>query len=44
MQSYQWHVLNKSENWLTAAVRAEYSGSYMVERVYQDAESAVRAS
>ena len=36
VQSYQWHVLNKSENWLTAAVRAEYSGSYMVERVYQD--------
>jgi 1,2-diacylglycerol 3-beta-glucosyltransferase len=36
VQSYQWHVLNKSESWLTTAVRAEYAGSYMVERVYQD--------
>src|SRR5438477_7039920 len=24
VQSYQWHVLNKSESWLTDAVRAEY--------------------
>jgi cellulose synthase/poly-beta-1,6-N-acetylglucosamine synthase-like glycosyltransferase len=37
VQSYQWHVLNKSESWLTEAVRAEYSGSYMVERPFQDA-------
>jgi glycosyltransferase involved in cell wall biosynthesis len=35
VQSYQWHVLNKSESWLTAAVRTEYAGSYMVERPYQ---------
>ncbi|MDQ6921295.1 MAG: glycosyltransferase, partial [Candidatus Dormibacteraeota bacterium] len=42
VQSYQWHVLNKSENWLTAAVRAEYSGSYMVERVYQDDVGAMK--
>jgi len=27
VQSYQWHVLNKSESWLTEAVRAEYAGS-----------------
>lgn len=32
IQGYQWHVLNKSENWLTGAVRTEYSGSYVVER------------
>src|SRR6195256_2447973 len=37
VQSYQWHVLNKSESWLTEAVRAEYAGSYMVERPFQDA-------
>ncbi len=36
VQSYQWHVLNRDESWLTAAVRAEYAGSYMVERPYQD--------
>ena len=35
VQSYQWHVLNKSESWLTTAVRTEYSGSYMIERPYQ---------
>jgi cellulose synthase/poly-beta-1,6-N-acetylglucosamine synthase-like glycosyltransferase len=35
VQSYQWHVLNKGESWLTAAVRTEYAGSYMVERPYQ---------
>ncbi|HVS48446.1 MAG TPA: glycosyltransferase family 2 protein [Candidatus Dormibacteraeota bacterium] len=37
VQSYQWHVLNKSESWLTEAVRVEYAGSYMVERPFQDA-------
>src|SRR5579859_5050716 len=36
VQSYQWHVLNKSESWLTEAVRTEYAGSYMVERPFQD--------
>ncbi|OQX51539.1 hypothetical protein B5M47_00310 [candidate division CPR3 bacterium 4484_211] len=29
---YQWHVLNKSENWITRGVRTEYSGSYLIER------------
>jgi cellulose synthase/poly-beta-1,6-N-acetylglucosamine synthase-like glycosyltransferase/transposase-like protein len=29
---YQWHVLNKSENWITRGVRTEYAGSYVVER------------
>src|SRR5438445_1889629 len=37
VQSYQWHVLNKSESWLTEAVRDEYAGSYMIERPFQDA-------
>jgi cellulose synthase/poly-beta-1,6-N-acetylglucosamine synthase-like glycosyltransferase len=35
VQSYQWHVLNKSESWLTEGVRVEYAGSYMVERPFQ---------
>jgi cellulose synthase/poly-beta-1,6-N-acetylglucosamine synthase-like glycosyltransferase len=35
VQSYQWHVLNKSESWLTEGVRTEYAGSYMVERPFQ---------
>jgi len=42
VQSYQWHVLNKSESWLTEAVRAEYAGSYMVERPFQDAIGALK--
>lgn len=32
VQGYQWHVLNKSENWITRGVRSEYAGSYIVER------------
>ncbi|OGK19092.1 hypothetical protein A2799_04835 [Candidatus Roizmanbacteria bacterium RIFCSPHIGHO2_01_FULL_39_24] len=32
VQGYQWHVLNKSENWVTRGVRSEYSGSYVIER------------
>ena len=32
VQGYQRHHLNKSENWITRGVRAEYSGSYMIER------------
>ena len=36
VQSYQWHVLNRSESWLTEAVRAEYAGSYMIERPFQE--------
>jgi cellulose synthase/poly-beta-1,6-N-acetylglucosamine synthase-like glycosyltransferase len=42
VQSYQWHVLNKSESWLTEAVRAEYAGSYMVERPFQDAMGSLK--
>ena len=32
VQGYQWHVLNKSENWITRGIRSEYAGSYVVER------------
>lgn len=32
VQGYQWHVLNKSENWITKGVRTEYAGSYVIER------------
>ena len=32
LQGYQWHVLNKSENWITRGVRTEYAGSYVIER------------
>src|SRR6266404_9926043 len=42
VQSYQWHILNKSESWLTEAVRAEYAGSYMIERPFQDAVGALK--
>ena len=37
IQGYQLHHLNKKENWLTEGIRAEYSGSYMVERVVSEA-------
>ena len=42
VQSYQWHILNKSESWLTEAVRAEYAGSYMVERPFQEFVGALK--
>ncbi|HKZ40235.1 MAG TPA: glycosyltransferase family 2 protein, partial [Candidatus Hodarchaeales archaeon] len=32
IQGYQWHVLNKSENWVTRGVRSEFAGSYVMER------------
>lgn len=32
VSGYQWHVLNKSENWITRGVRSEYAGSYVIER------------
>src|SRR2546429_3370261 len=41
VQSYQWHVLNKSESWLTAAAGAGYGGSYVGERVVQGDGGAV---
>jgi glycosyltransferase involved in cell wall biosynthesis len=36
VQGYQLHSLNQNENWLTAGVRAEFSGSYMIERPAQE--------
>jgi len=36
VQGYQHHHLNKSENWITKGVRAEYSGSYMIERTAEE--------
>ena len=42
VQGYQWHYLNRSENWLTRGVRFEYSGSYMIERVSQELFDSMR--
>jgi len=42
VQGYQLHYLNKNENWLTKGVRTEYSGSYMVERVAEEALGAMK--
>jgi len=36
VQGYQWHVLNASENWITKGIRAEFAGSYVVERPGQE--------
>ncbi|MGD8813539.1 MAG: DUF2341 domain-containing protein, partial [Anaerolineales bacterium] len=36
VQGYQWHILNASENWITRAIRTEFSGSYVVERPSQE--------
>src|SRR3989344_2300041 len=32
VQGYQWHVLNKSQTWVTRGVRTEYAGRYVIER------------
>src|SRR5207253_9689088 len=36
VQGYQWHMLNASENWITKGVRAEFAGSYVLERAGQE--------
>ena len=36
VQGYQWHMLNASENWVTKGVRAEFAGSYVLERAGQE--------
>jgi exosortase/archaeosortase family protein len=36
VQGYQWHTLNRAENWLTRGVSCEFSGSYMVDRTFQE--------
>src|ERR671935_872889 len=42
VQGYQWHMLNASENWLTKGVRAEFSGSYVMERAGQELFGAMK--
>ncbi len=42
VQGYQQHYLNKSENWVTRGIRAEFSGSYMVERVAEERLGAMK--
>jgi cellulose synthase/poly-beta-1,6-N-acetylglucosamine synthase-like glycosyltransferase len=42
VQGYQQHYLNKSENWVTRGVRAEFSGSYMIERVAEERLGAMK--
>jgi len=42
VQGYQLHYLNKSENWVTRGVRAEFSGSYMIERVAEERLGAMK--
>ena len=42
VQGYQLHHLNKTENWVTRGVRAEFSGSYMVERVAEQELGAMK--
>jgi len=36
VQGYQWHTLNRSENWLTRGISCEFAGSYMVDRTFQE--------
>ena len=36
VQGYQWHTLNRTENWLTRGVSCEFSGNYMVDRTFQE--------
>ena len=42
VQGYQLHYLNKRENWITRGVRAEFSGSYMIERVAEEFTGAMK--
>jgi len=42
VQGYQWHTLNRSENWLTRGVSCEFSGSYMVDRTFQEVSGALK--
>lgn len=36
VQGYQRHVLNSGENWVARGVRAEFAGSYVLERASQE--------
>jgi len=42
VQGYQLHYLNRNENWITKGVRAEFSGSYMVERLFEELTGAMK--
>ncbi|OLC11547.1 MAG: hypothetical protein AUH44_02300 [Chloroflexi bacterium 13_1_40CM_68_15] len=42
VQGYQWHMLNASENWITKGVRAEFAGSYVLERTGQELFGAMK--
>jgi cellulose synthase/poly-beta-1,6-N-acetylglucosamine synthase-like glycosyltransferase len=42
VQGYQWHMLNASENWITKGIRAEFSGSYVLERTGQELFGAMK--
>ncbi|MGH2621697.1 MAG: glycosyltransferase family 2 protein, partial [Anaerolineales bacterium] len=42
VQGYQWHVLNASENWITRGIRAEFAGSYVIERSSQELTGAMK--
>jgi cellulose synthase/poly-beta-1,6-N-acetylglucosamine synthase-like glycosyltransferase len=42
VQGYQLHYLNRSENWLTQGIRAEFSGSYMIERSCEEIFGAMK--
>jgi cellulose synthase/poly-beta-1,6-N-acetylglucosamine synthase-like glycosyltransferase len=42
VQGYQLHYLNRSENWLTQGIRAEFSGSYMIERTCEEILGAMK--
>lgn len=42
VQGYQLHYLNRNENWITKGVRAEFSGSYMVERLAEEVYGAMK--
>ncbi|MBU0648186.1 glycosyltransferase family 2 protein, partial [Patescibacteria group bacterium] len=35
VQGYQWHILNKDENFVTSGVRFGFAGGYMIERTAQ---------
>ena len=42
VQGYQLHYLNRNENWITKGVRAEFSGSYMIERLAEEVYGAMK--
>ena len=42
VQGDQLHYLNRNENWITKGVRAEFSVSYMVERVAEELLGALK--